>query len=84
MAARWHTECLTGHAHVRPTLEMSMEAEQTHEWADKARDTFDDVRAQAETWDERIKTFAREKPLAALFCAVVGGYTLARVSSWWR
>jgi len=62
-----------------------MEAEQTQpDWANKARDTFDGARASVETWDERIKQFARDKPLAALFCAVVGGYTLARVSSWWR
>jgi hypothetical protein len=89
MAFPWHTECLNDLGSTSATdaseLEMSMEAEQTqHDWADKARDTFDDARATVETWDERVKQFAREKPLAALFCAVVGGYTLARVSSWWR
>lgn len=62
-----------------------MEAEQTAaDWAGKAKETFDGVRASAETWDERLKEFAREKPLAAVLCAVVGGYTLARLSNWWR
>jgi hypothetical protein len=61
-----------------------MEAEETHNWAHKAKDTFEDARARADTWDERIREFAREKPLAAVFCAVLGGYTLARLSNWWR
>jgi hypothetical protein len=59
-----------------------MEAENTLEWSEKARDTLDQVREQASSWDERLRTFAREKPLTAVLCAVVGGYALARVSTW--
>jgi len=62
----------------------AMEAEHTHEWASKAKDRLEEVRARAETWDERVRGFAQEKPLAAVFCALMGGYTLARMSSWWR
>jgi hypothetical protein len=61
-----------------------MEAENTHDWAGKAKETYDEVRERAESWDERVKQFAQEKPLAAIFCAVAGGYALARLSSWWR
>ena len=61
-----------------------MEAENVQEWVGKARDKLDDVRARTETWDERVREFAREKPLAAIFCAVAGGYVLARLSNWWR
>lgn len=64
---------------------MEMQAEETtQDWAHKAKDKIEGVRERAETWDERIREFAREKPLAAVFCAVVGGYTLARLSNWWR
>lgn len=61
-----------------------MEAEDTHQWAVKAKDTLEEVRARADTVDERVRGFALEKPLAAVFCAMLGGYTLARMSSWWR
>jgi len=61
-----------------------MEAENIQEWAGKARDAVDEVRARAETWDERLKQFAQEKPLAAIFFAVAGGYALARLTNWWR
>jgi len=64
--------------------EHAMEAEETQDWAHKAKDKIEGVRARAETWDDRIRDFAREKPMAAVFCAVLGGYTLARLSNWWR
>jgi hypothetical protein len=59
-----------------------MEAENKLEWTEKARDTLGQVRDQAGSWDERVRTFAREKPLMAVLCAVVGGYAIARVSTW--
>lgn len=52
------------------------------DWVDKTRDTLDSVRSQAQGWDERLRTFAYEKPLAAVLCAVAGGYVLARLSTW--
>jgi hypothetical protein len=53
----------------------------SHQWLDKARDTYDQARMQASTWDEKLKRFAQEKPLTAILCAVAGGYTLARLSA---
>ncbi|MEY4580575.1 MAG: hypothetical protein RL701_5278 [Pseudomonadota bacterium] len=59
-----------------------MEADNKLEWTDKARDTLDQVREQAGSWDDRLRTFAREKPLMAVLGAVLGGYALARLSTW--
>jgi hypothetical protein len=59
-----------------------MQTENTLEWVGKARDTMDEMRVRAEGWDVRLRTFAREKPLTALLCAVAGGYALARLSTW--
>lgn len=59
-----------------------MEAKQALEWTAKAQDTIDELRGRADGWDTRLRDFAREKPLAALLCAVVGGYALARLSTW--
>jgi hypothetical protein len=53
-----------------------------HEWVDKTRETFSQVASRADTWDTQVRTFAREKPLAALLCAVAGGYVLARLATW--
>lgn len=52
------------------------------DWVDKTRDTISHVTSRADSWDSQLRTFAREKPLAALLCAVAGGYVLARLSTW--
>lgn len=52
------------------------------EWVDKTRDTIDTMRARAESLDTQLRSFAREKPLAAVLCAFAGGYVLARLSTW--
>jgi hypothetical protein len=52
------------------------------DWVDKTRDTIDQVASHADSWDTQLRTFAREKPLAAILCAVAGGYVLARLSTW--
>jgi hypothetical protein len=52
------------------------------EWVDKTRDTISHVASRADSWDTQLRTFAREKPLATLLCAVAGGYVLARLSTW--
>jgi len=52
------------------------------DWVDKTKDTLDTVRTQAQSWDEQLRAFATEKPLAAVLCAVAGGYVLARISTW--
>lgn len=54
----------------------------TQEWVDKTRDTISHVASRADSWDTQLRTFAQEKPLAALLCAVAGGYVLARLSTW--
>lgn len=54
----------------------------TQEWVDKTRDTISHVASRADSWDSQVRTFAREKPLAALLCAVAGGYVLARLATW--
>lgn len=59
-----------------------MDTQNALEWTDKARSTLDDVRVRAEGWDERVRTFASEKPLMAVLCAALGGYTLARLTTW--
>jgi hypothetical protein len=52
------------------------------DWVDKTRDTISQVASRADGWDTQLRTFAREKPLAALLCAAAGGYVLARLSTW--
>jgi hypothetical protein len=52
------------------------------EWVDKTRDTISSVAQRADSWDDQLRSFAREKPLAALLCAAAGGYVLARLSTW--
>jgi hypothetical protein len=54
----------------------------TQEWVDKTRDTISQVASRADSWDSQVRTFAREKPLAAILCAVAGGYVLARLATW--
>ena len=54
----------------------------TQEWVDKTRDTISQVASRADGWDTQLRTFAREKPLAAILAAVAGGYVLARLSTW--
>jgi hypothetical protein len=54
----------------------------TQEWVDKTRETISQVTSRADTWDSQLRTFASEKPLAAVLCAVAGGYLLARLSTW--
>jgi len=61
----------------------TMEAEHTLDMTQKhARERIEAVRARAEGWDEKLRAFAREKPLAAVFCAAVAGYALARIATW--
>lgn len=57
-------------------------ASTTQEWVDKTRDTISQVASRADGWDVQLRTFAREKPLAAVLAAVAGGYVLARLSTW--
>jgi hypothetical protein len=52
------------------------------EWAGVSRNTLESVRERAEGLDTQLRTFAREKPLAAMLCALAGGYVLARLSTW--
>jgi hypothetical protein len=52
------------------------------DWVDKTRDKISHVASRADSWDTQLRTFAREKPLAALLCAAAGGYLLARLSTW--
>ena len=52
------------------------------DWVDRTKDTLSTVRTQAESWDSQVRSFAREKPLAAVLCAVAGGYVLARLTTW--
>lgn len=52
------------------------------DWVDKTRDKISHVASRADSWDTQLRTFAREKPLAALLCAAAGGYVLARLSTW--
>lgn len=59
-----------------------MEAIDTQEWASKANDKLEELRVRAETWDVRVREFAREKPLTAVLCAMLGGYALARLTTW--
>jgi hypothetical protein len=59
-----------------------MEATNTVDWAAKAQDTIEQLRTHADTWDVRVRDFAREKPLAAVLCAMLGGYALARLTTW--
>lgn len=59
-----------------------MDTQNALEWTEKARDTLDEVRERAEGWDDRLRSFAREKPLMAVLCAALGGYTLARLATW--
>lgn len=60
----------------------TMQTENTAEWVGKARESIDEIRERAEGWDDRLRTFAREKPLMAVLCAVAGGYALARLVTW--
>jgi hypothetical protein len=59
-----------------------MDAEIRQEWTNKASETLQGVRENTERWDEKLRAFAQEKPLLAVLCAVVGGYTLARLTTW--
>lgn len=52
------------------------------DWVNKTRDKISHVASRADSWDTQLRTFAREKPLAALLCAAAGGYVLARLSTW--
>jgi hypothetical protein len=52
------------------------------DWVGKTRDTISQVASRADTWDTQLRTFAREKPLAAMLCAAAGGYVLARLATW--
>jgi transposase-like protein len=58
-----------------------IEAQQVENWVDQARERLDITRERATEWDEKIRTFTRERPLSALLLAVSGGYMLARVFS---
>jgi hypothetical protein len=51
-------------------------------WVGKTRDTLSNVASRAEGWDTQLRDFTREKPLAALLCALGAGYVLARISTW--
>jgi hypothetical protein len=59
-----------------------MQTESTAEWVGKARESLDEIRERAEGWDDRVREFAREKPLVTVLCAVAGGYVLARLVTW--
>lgn len=59
-----------------------MDAEIRQDWTNKASETLHEVRESTERWDEKLRAFAHEKPLLAVLCAVVGGYTLARLTTW--
>jgi hypothetical protein len=54
----------------------------TLEWAHKANDKLDELRSRADGWDTQLRAFAREKPLTAVLCAMLGGYALARLTTW--
>jgi hypothetical protein len=59
-----------------------MEAENTTHWTAKAQDTLGELRTRADGWDVQVREFARERPLAAVLCAMLGGYALARLATW--
>jgi len=59
-----------------------MEANEPLNWSAKAQDTLGELRERADGWDDRVREFAREKPFMAVLCAVLGGYALARLSTW--
>jgi hypothetical protein len=54
----------------------------SQDWAEVSRHTLENVRERAQGLDTQLRTFAREKPLAAMLCALAGGYVLARLSTW--
>jgi len=57
------------------------EAQPINEWLDQARGQIDQVREQATRWDEQVRRFTREQPLAAILIAATGGYLLARIAA---
>jgi hypothetical protein len=58
-----------------------IEGQPIHEWLDQARGQLDDVREQATHWDESVRRFTREQPIAAILLAATGGYLLARIAA---
>jgi hypothetical protein len=56
-----------------------IEAQHIEHWVEQARESLDVTRERATEWDEKIRTFAQERPLSALLMAFTGGYVLARV-----
>jgi hypothetical protein len=79
----WHTPCFD-EVDTLGTVDAGeiMEAENTVNWTAKAQDTIEELRTRADGWDVQVRTFAREKPLVAVLCAMLGGYTLARLATW--
>jgi hypothetical protein len=63
-------------------MESTMTQADPQKWVDKTRESLSNVASRAEGWDEQLRNFTREKPLAALLVAVGAGYVLARVSTW--
>jgi hypothetical protein len=57
------------------------EAQPIQEWLDSARGQIEEVREQATQWDESVRRFTREQPLAAILLAATGGYLLARIAA---
>jgi hypothetical protein len=57
------------------------EAQPITEWLDSARGQLEEVRERATEWDESVRRFTREQPLAAVLLAATGGYLLARIAS---
>ena len=57
------------------------EAQAIHEFLDQARGQLEEVREQATRWDESVRRFTREQPLAAVLIAATGGYLLARIAT---
>jgi len=63
-------------------MESTITQADPQKWVDKTRESLSSVASRAEGWDVQVRNFTREKPLAALLCAVGAGYVLARISTW--
>jgi hypothetical protein len=58
-----------------------IEPQATTQWLEQAREQIEEVRVQATRWDDSLRRFTREQPVAAILIAATGGYLLARIAT---